>query len=408
MRPHRACNFSIRPVSRGDGRSSVAAAAYRAGGRFYDERVGRVRNYRWKRDVVSVEMVGWQGDPETMWNLVEASERRVNSRVARDIVTSLPVELPLDTQVKLARGYALWLRDRYGTPSMVAIHAPVGHPANPYRQADEETLEDLRPQFRKKTKPKGDPRNHHVHILTTTRVWDVEARRFGKKVRELDDRKQGPMEVQACRDEWQKRVNAALQKHGVDARVDLRSYEKMVAAGDAPACLTPQPKRSPGSVGRSRRLQHEQGEDNSAGGLRQRKIRDHNDASWEAWEMLRHLARQKARNDGTSAEIAARREAARRAKAEPARRENAPASNRDAGMAVAEGDPSPEPADVVDPLRRAILDAECGSDAEPETGDEFSQTIDPETFESPDTKVAPRYNMRVRVHEREPVRKRWG
>lgn len=406
MRPHRACNFSIRPVSRGDGRSAVAAAAYRAGARFYDERTGRVRNYRSKRDIMSVEMVGWEGDPEAMWNLVEAAETRKNSRVARDFIISLPAELPLDVQVKLTRGYALWIRDQFGLPSMVAIHAPVGHAADPFQQIDEEIIADLQPRYRKPPKPKGDPRNHHVHILTSTRRWDPIAGCFTEKVREFDDRTEGPKVVQACRGEWQKRVNSALRKHGVAERVDLRSYEKMIAAGDAPEGLVPQPKRGAASTGRSRRLKSETGDDTSLGGRRQKLIRDSNDALWDHWLLHRQLRREEAREDGSSQAIARAREVERRERAAVDREAISSAGASEEVEAAVERSASFDLAPYADPWLVAVQDARERPSGASDPQDEFDQEIDPETFENPDTKEAPRCKVRVVRRVRERVRRR--
>jgi hypothetical protein len=406
MKPHKACNFSIRPVSRADGRSAVAAAAYRAGAKFFDERTGRFRDYRSKGDVASVEVIGWDGEAEALWNAAEAAETRVNSRVARDVMISLPVELPLAVQVKLVRGYALWLRDRYGTPSMAAIHKPVGHFVDEERRADEEILEDLRPQFRKKTRPEGDPRNVHAHILVTTREWDDVAGRFGQKVRKLDDRKNGPKEVQACRDEWQKRVNSALEKQGFEPTVDLRSYAKMAEAGDAPAELIPQPKRGPASVGRSRRLKRDHGVDHSLGGRRQQQIRQHNEDAWEAWEMCRARERARARSDGTSEAIAASREAERRKRDKRDQHERAYAAPAGGAAQVGSSDRFDETPFATSPMLQAIRDTQAGVQPVSDETDEFEQVIDPETYECPDTKVAPKLVIRVVQRDRQRQRQR--
>lgn len=395
MTPHKACNFSIRPVSRADGRSAVAAAAYRAGAKYFDERTGRFRDYRSKRDVASVELVGWDGSAEALWNAAEAAETRSNSRVARDFMISLPAELPLDVQVKLVRGYALWLRDRFGTPSLAAIHTPVGHVFEEQLRADEEIIEDLRPQFRKKAKPKGDPRNVHAHILTTTREWDASVGRFGEKVRKLDDREHGPGEVQACRDEWQKRVNSALVKQGFEPSVDLRSYKAMAAAGDASEELIPQPKRGPASVGRSRRLERDHGVDDSLGGNRQQEIRKHNEEVWEVWELRRDLARARAREDGTSEAIAASREAERRERAMRTKQETASTAAPGEAAEAVSSEQSFRAASEADPMLQAIRDAQAGIDPVRNETDEFDEVIDPEHFESPDTQVAPRFIMRT-------------
>jgi hypothetical protein len=68
---------------------------------------------------------------------------------------------------------------------------------------------------------KGDQRNHHAHILCSTRRLGPDG--FGEKSRELDDRKTGPQEVTHCRELWASLANRALQRTGTQARVDHRS-----------------------------------------------------------------------------------------------------------------------------------------------------------------------------------------
>ena len=47
---------------------------------------------------------------------------------------------------------------------------------------------------------------------------------FGKKTRELDDKRQGPEEIKFWRERYASLANHALEKAGIDARVDHRSY----------------------------------------------------------------------------------------------------------------------------------------------------------------------------------------
>ncbi|TNC68780.1 MobA/MobL family protein [Rubellimicrobium roseum] len=98
---HKACHFEIRNMSRGRGHSAIAAAAYRTAARLFDERTGRWHDYRKKRDVLSVETIGFDGSVEELWQAAEAAETRTNSRVAREWLIALPCELLLHVQVRL-------------------------------------------------------------------------------------------------------------------------------------------------------------------------------------------------------------------------------------------------------------------------------------------------------------------
>ena len=66
---------------------------------------------------------------------------------------------------------------------------------------------------------KGDNRNVHGHIFMKSRVLD-EAGNFAKtKIRSLDDRKLGPIEVERIREMWETRCNRALRKAGFSESV---------------------------------------------------------------------------------------------------------------------------------------------------------------------------------------------
>ena len=201
---------SVKPVSRSSGRSATAAAAYRNAERITDERTGEVHDYSRRSGVDFVESfapVGMvpQASAE-LWNRAEAAEVRKNARVAREVLVALPHELDQVQRRELAKSIAQGVADRYGTAGTLAVHHP-----------DRE----------------GDNRNHHVHILMTTRRLDASGQ-LGEKTRELDDVKQGPQEVEWIREMIEVRTNQALERAGSDARVDRRSLvEQRAAALDA-------------------------------------------------------------------------------------------------------------------------------------------------------------------------------
>lgn len=371
---HKASRLELKVRNRGNTPSIVAAAAYVAGGRYRCNRTGKVKNYSRRRDVVSVEAVKMPLDPARVFNLADEAEKHPRARLAREFVISLPHELPLDVQRQIVRGYCLWMHDRFGMSSLAAIHHPQAEGVDREIEADLIALREGHPRSTKPRKDdRGNPLNTHVHILCPTRKWCPISERFGKKLRDLDDKIKGPEIVQQLRDEWQRRVNRQLEKHGVPARVDLRSYEKMAAAGDAPDGLTSQRKMGPKNNARGRRLELDFGSDNSFLGRDRATIRAQNDALWECWLTLRALKREKARL--VEAErVASEREAARRAAAESAETAIDAAGTMAARAAAIAAAPH---LDALSPMQAAIAwakgDVICVPDA---SSDRF---IDPET-----------------------------
>ncbi|HEL4140581.1 TPA: MobA/MobL family protein [Stenotrophomonas maltophilia] len=192
---------SIKSISRGQGSSVTAAAAYRAGIRIEDDTTGLVHDYTRKKGVVSVDMLApvgaptWVADPSMLWNAAEATETRKNARVGREMIVALPHEMSDAQRRELAVGIGQMLVDRYTVAAQVALHAP-----------DKE----------------GDQRNHHVHILFTSRQVGAEGLgAYASKI--LDDFKQGRKEVTALRAAVAQIVNRHLERGGYFERVDARS-----------------------------------------------------------------------------------------------------------------------------------------------------------------------------------------
>ena len=207
-------HLSVKPLSRKDGRSATAAIAYRAGEKIHDLTSDQVFDYTRKRGVEHTEIVlptamakldvNWARDRQALWNAAEMAEKRKDSRVAREYEVALPHELKAEQRVALVRAFAAELSNRYGVAVDFAIHAPHRH---------------------------GDGRNHHAHIMTTTR--EVTATGLGRKSDiELGDRdraKKGlaaaSVEIESIRERWAALTNEHLLEQGVKARVDHRSLE---------------------------------------------------------------------------------------------------------------------------------------------------------------------------------------
>lgn len=197
---------SVKTVSRSSGRSATAAAAYRNAERITDERTGEIHDYTRRSGVDHVEAFAPHGHAvqasAELWNKAEAAEVRKNARVAREVLVALPHELDQVQRRELAKSIAQGLADRYGTAGTLAVHHP-----------DRE----------------GDNRNHHVHILMTTRRLDASGQ-LSEKTRELDDVKRGPQEVEWIRAMIEQQTNHALERAGSAERVDRRSLVEQRAA----------------------------------------------------------------------------------------------------------------------------------------------------------------------------------
>lgn len=191
-----------------------------------DERTGLVHDYTRKGGVVSAEIIapdGGSADRSALWNAAEAAENRKDSRTAREWIVALPAELDAGQRRELAVSFGAQLASRYGVAVDVAIHEP-----------DRE----------------GDNRNHHAHILTTTRRVSRGAAGelvMGDKASiELADKKRrelglGPAadEVKAVRQLWEQTANRALERAGSGERIDARSLKDQGIDREATTHLGP-------------------------------------------------------------------------------------------------------------------------------------------------------------------------
>ena len=196
---------SVKTISRKAGRSATAAAAYRTASEVIDERQGLIHDYTRKQGVEHVSRHlphGLKMDTHDIWNGAEHAEKRKDATVARELVVALAHELPPVARTALAESIAESLVERYGVAAECSVHSP-----------DAE----------------GDQRNHHCHIQFSTRRMNADGS-FGAKTRELDDIKQGKIEVEWIRQMVEEKTNLALEAAGLDVRVDRRSLKDQRAA----------------------------------------------------------------------------------------------------------------------------------------------------------------------------------
>jgi Ti-type conjugative transfer relaxase TraA len=172
-----------------------------------DERTGQTWDFTRKGGVLHSEIVTpqavpiWAGDRERLWNEAEKAEdkstRRDIAKVAREFRVALPHEVTDAERLQITREFSRYLVDRYGAAVDFSIHEPG---------------------------KEGDERNHHAHIMMTTRQLGPEG--FGAKLRSLDSPKTSPAEMDAIRATFADIQNRVLETGGHAARVDHKSYER--------------------------------------------------------------------------------------------------------------------------------------------------------------------------------------
>ena len=121
-------HLSIKIISRGKGKSAVAAAAYRAGECINNEYDGITHDYTHKGGVVHTEILlpdhapRVYADRAILWNAVERIEKAKNSQLAREIELALPVELTREQNISLAHDYVKRHFVEQGMCADICIH----------------------------------------------------------------------------------------------------------------------------------------------------------------------------------------------------------------------------------------------------------------------------------------------
>jgi Ti-type conjugative transfer relaxase TraA len=191
-------HFSAKVISRANGSSALAAAAYRSASRLHDQRLDRRYDFSNKAGVIHSEVMLPDGatehllDRERLWNEVEAAEKRIDAQLAREIEFALPRELTPEMGIELAREFVQREFVELGMIADVNVHRDVG--------AD------------------GEPKPH-AHVMLTMR--EVDERGFGAKVRDWNRTDL----LQHWREAWADHLNQRLAELDIDARVDHRSLE---------------------------------------------------------------------------------------------------------------------------------------------------------------------------------------
>ena len=221
-------HMQAKVVSRGSGRSAVAASAYMSCSRMYNDYDGIQHDYTRKHGLIYQEVMlppmapsEWN-DREQLWNAVEETEKTKDSRLAREFVVALPVELDKDSNISLLQDFIKKNFVDMGMCADFAIHDTDGH-------------------------------NPHAHILLTVRplnengTWQYKTEKEYLCIKDGEEKgyeridkhpkssrygRQNPISEQWNSDEqlciwranWTDAVNKMLSRNQINATIDHRSF----------------------------------------------------------------------------------------------------------------------------------------------------------------------------------------
>lgn len=190
--------LEMQNVSRSDGVSSVAKAAYRHRSVMIDHRTGEIHGEKSldRDDLVYAEILRPENTPdclhvpsEVLWNIIEKKENRSNSRTAKEFKITLPRNLSNEQNIALMKDFLLNHFVDKGIICDFVLHND------------------------------KDNKNPHAHVMITTR--EIKADGFGKKVRSWDTEET----LQQWRKDWAKVQNIHLKNAGLKSRVSHRTLE---------------------------------------------------------------------------------------------------------------------------------------------------------------------------------------
>ena len=253
-------------ISRGTGRSVVAASAYMSCSRLYNDYDGVQHDYTKKQGLVWQQIFlppqapqEWH-DREQLWNAVEVAEKTKDSRLAREIIVALPVELNLEEQIALTGAYVSLQFVADGMCADVAIHDTDGHNPHAHILLTMRLLnEDGTWQYKtekeylcmkdgeergftaaeyKSAQADGWEKQYLYHVgrkkvyMTPTAAAEHGYSRADKHPKSSRYGRQNPItarwnsedQLVAWREAWADMANRAIEQAGLEERIDHRSH----------------------------------------------------------------------------------------------------------------------------------------------------------------------------------------
>ena len=214
---------SIKIISRGKGKSAVAAAAYRSGEKLINNYDGITHDYTRKSGIAHTEILLPSHAPpdfqnrSALWNSVEKIEKSKNSQLAREIELAIPKELPPEQQIELVREY---VKDNYVSAGMcadIAIHDK--NDGNPHAHI----MLTMRP-LNENGEWGAKSKKEYITDKNGERIKLKNGNFKTKKVDTVDWNEQSKAEL--WRSKWAELANKYLEQNSIADRIDHRSFER--------------------------------------------------------------------------------------------------------------------------------------------------------------------------------------
>ena len=209
-------HLEAKVISRGAGRSACAASAYLSCSKILNDYDGIQHDYTRKSSLV------WQAvflpefapqewsDRAVLWNAVEVNEKTKDSRLAREFVAALPIELEKDQWTALLTEYIQTNFVAEGMCADVAIHDTDGH-------------------------------NPHAHIMLTVRPldehgkWQYKTEKEYLCIRNGEERRFTAAEFKTAQaDGWEKQYQYKLGKKKVYMAPSVAEAQNLIRASKHP------------------------------------------------------------------------------------------------------------------------------------------------------------------------------
>ena len=227
---------SIKIVSRGKGRSAVAAAAYRAGEKIISDYDGHIFDYTRKGGIVYKEILlpdnapAKYSDRAVLWNAVEKIEKAANSQLAREIELALPVELSREQNISLVREYVNNNFVDSGMCADICVHDKKDGNPHAHIMLTMRPLNTDKSWGIKERKDYAlDENGNRIPIIDETtglQKSDGRNRKQWKRVYVQANDWNDQTKAEEWRAAWADSVNKVLERNNHAERIDHRSYER--------------------------------------------------------------------------------------------------------------------------------------------------------------------------------------
>jgi ATP-dependent exoDNAse (exonuclease V) alpha subunit len=211
----------IQIITRGKGKSALAASAYRAGELIKNEYDGEIHDYTHKKGILHTEVLLPAYAPEkyrnrtVLWNEVERVEKSVNSQLAREIDIALPIELTQEQNIALIRDYVKRTFVDSGMCADLCVHDTVNGNPHAHIMLTMRPINDNGTWGNKQKK-------EYILDNNNNKIYDPKKRQYKcRSIPSTDWNEQS--KADEWRKAWEDAANTELKRLGFETRIDRRT-----------------------------------------------------------------------------------------------------------------------------------------------------------------------------------------